>query len=102
MSDWEHLTRTDQNGFQIAIDNIYNAGVEIVKGIISGWNCTYRRGIKPTGYIGDIFGSLGGEPDFGFGSLSQGKRVEGAGLNLGLATVELNRRQYFGSRAMVR
>ena len=25
----------------------------------------YKQGIKATNYIGDIFGSLGGVPDFG-------------------------------------
>ncbi|KAK2608534.1 hypothetical protein QQS21_002880 [Conoideocrella luteorostrata] len=102
LSDWEHLTRTDQNGFMIAIDNVYNAGVEIVKGIVSDWNCTYKRGIKPSNYIGDIFGSLGGEPDFGFGSLTKGKKVQSGGYNVGLAAVEMGRRERFGLRAMLK
>jgi hypothetical protein len=63
----------DQNGFLIAIDNIYLAGVEIVKGVLKNWDCTFKKGIKPTNYIGDIFGSLGGEPDFGPGSQTGGK-----------------------------
>ena len=65
----------DQNGFVIAIDNIYNAGIEIVKGILADWDYTFKAGIKPTNYIGDIFGSLGGKPDFGLGSITGGKPV---------------------------
>ncbi|KAG6003185.1 hypothetical protein E4U21_002262, partial [Claviceps maximensis] len=96
LTDWEHLTRVDQNGFLIAIDNVYNAGIEIVKGIIANWTCTYSQGIKPSNYVGDIFGSLGGQPDFGFGSLTGGKRVEpGGGGDMRLAAVEMDRRERF-------
>jgi hypothetical protein len=70
---YEHLRVLDQNGFSIAIENIYYAGVEIVKGVLKKWDCSFAAGIKPTNYIGDIFGSLGGEPDFGPGSLTEGK-----------------------------
>jgi Purine nucleoside permease (NUP) len=57
----------------IAIDNIYNAGIEIVKGVLDNWSSVFEKGIKPTNYIGDIFGSIGGDPDFGPGSLTGGK-----------------------------
>ena len=40
----------------------------MVKGILSGWNSKFEAGIKPTNYIGDIFGTLGGTPDFGPGN----------------------------------
>ncbi|KND93812.1 Purine nucleoside permease [Tolypocladium ophioglossoides CBS 100239] len=102
LSDWQHLTNTNQNGFYIAIDNIYNAGIEIVKGIVKEWNCTFRRGISPANYIGDIFGSLGGRPDFGFGSLTGGKRVERAGRTGDLAKLEMERRGQFGPRAVTK
>ncbi|OAA52100.1 Purine nucleoside permease [Metarhizium rileyi] len=102
LSDWEHLKRTDQNGFLIAIENLYTAGINIVRGIIYDWNCTYRKGIEPTNYIGDIFGSLGGEPDFGFGSITKGKKVNPGGQNLGLAAVEMERRERFGPRAVLK
>jgi len=55
-----------------AIANIYAAGVKIAKGIVDDWDCTFEAGIKPTNYVGDIFGSLGGDPDFGPGSLTGG------------------------------
>lgn len=32
------------------------------------WESTFAKGIPATNYIGDIFGSLGGVPDFGPGS----------------------------------
>jgi purine nucleoside permease len=57
-----------QGAFEPAIQNIYLAGVKIVEGIIDGWNSTFAKGVKPTNYIGDIFGTLGGKPDFGPGS----------------------------------
>lgn len=76
-----------QDGFEIAIDNIYNAGVEIVKGVLNEWNCTFKDGVKPSNYIGDVFGSLGGEPDFGPGSITDGQGVLPAG-----ATGDLEKR----------
>ncbi|KAJ1563054.1 hypothetical protein HK405_003278 [Cladochytrium tenue] len=72
ISAYDHLLIVDQNGFEIAIENIYNAGVEIVKGILAEWDSTFEAGIEPGNYIGDIFGSLGGEPDFGLGSTTDG------------------------------
>jgi purine nucleoside permease len=73
---YEHLLINDQNGFEIAVENIYYAGVEILKGILSEWNCTFKAGVRPSNYIGDVFGSLGGEPDFGPGSITQGNAVQ--------------------------
>ena len=69
---FDNLRVADQNGFSIAIDNIYLAGVEIVRGILDGWHTTFRKGVEPENYIGDIFGSLGGKPDFGPGSTTNG------------------------------
>jgi Purine nucleoside permease (NUP) len=86
----------------IAIENLFNVGIGIVRGIVSDWNCTYQRGIEPTNYIGDIFGSLGEEPDFGFGSITEGKKIGAGGYNLGLANVEMERRKAFGLRAILK
>lgn len=52
-------------GFLPAIENIYFAGVKVVQGILNGWESQFEAGIKPTNYVGDIFGTLGGQPDFG-------------------------------------
>ena len=61
----ENLFWADQGGFEPAIQNIYLAGIKVVEGIIKGWEEKFKRGISPTNYIGDIFGTLGGTPDFG-------------------------------------
>lgn len=87
----------DQNGFVIAVDNIFNAGVEIVKGILAGWDGTFEAGIRPTNYVGDIFGSLGGTPDFGLGSITGGRRVLPGGK-----TGDLQRRGTAQARSLMR
>lgn len=61
----ENLFWADQGGFEPAIQNIYAAGIRVVQGILEGWEGTFREGVAPTNYIGDIFGTLGGTPDFG-------------------------------------
>jgi hypothetical protein len=55
-------------GFPPALVNLRLAGVKVVQGIIDGWEAMFERGIEPSNYVGDMFGSLGGEPDFGPGS----------------------------------
>ena len=67
-ADTENLLYTDQGGFDPAIANIYLAGIKVVEGILDGWDATFEKGIPAPNYIGDIFGSLGGMPDFGPGS----------------------------------
>lgn len=80
VSAYDHLLINDQGAFGIAIDNIFNAGVEIVRGILGEWDSTFKAGVQATNYIGDVFGSLGGEPDFGPGSLTDGEAIEPDGL----------------------
>ena len=63
-----NLFYANQGGFEPAIQNIYLAGIKVVQGILTEWDSTFSKGIKPSNYIGDIFGSLGGRPDFGPGS----------------------------------
>ncbi|EKM52554.1 uncharacterized protein PHACADRAFT_126450 [Phanerochaete carnosa HHB-10118-sp] len=60
-------------GFDISIQNIPAAGVPIVTGIVSKWESTFEKGIEPNNYIGDIIGSLGGDPNFGPGNIYGGK-----------------------------
>ncbi|KAL8833032.1 MAG: hypothetical protein Q9170_004560, partial [Blastenia crenularia] len=66
--DTVNLFYANQGGFEPAIQNIYLAGVKVVEGILGQWESTFKKGVKPANYIGDIFGSLGGVPDFGPGS----------------------------------
>jgi len=56
-------------GFEPSLLNLHIAGVKVVQAIVSEWKGTFEVGIKPTNYVGDIFGSLGGKPDFGPGSV---------------------------------
>ncbi|KAI0635324.1 purine nucleoside permease [Trametes polyzona] len=61
-------------GYAIAIRNIPAAGVPVVAGIVEHWEARFERGVRPRNYVGDIFGSLGGAPDFGPGSIFAGKQ----------------------------
>lgn len=58
----------ENQGYEPALRNIYLAGVKVVEGIMKEWTKQFEVGIKPSNYVGDIFGSLGGTPDFGTGS----------------------------------
>jgi purine nucleoside permease len=78
-----NLLYADQGGYTPAVENIYIAGVKVVQGILDGWNQTFAAGIEPTNYIGDIFGTLGGTPDFGPGPVAEPelkKRGMGSGM----------------------
>ena len=54
----------DSGGLVPALRNLYNTGVKTVDGILADWSLKFEEGIKPDNYVGDIFGSLGGKPDF--------------------------------------
>jgi purine nucleoside permease len=54
----------DHGGLEPSLENLYRVGSIVVKEIVKEWDTTYQEGIKATNYIGDIFGSLGGTPDF--------------------------------------
>jgi hypothetical protein len=60
-----NLWWAEQGAFNPSIANIYNAGIEVVKGILNGWDSTFAAGMNASNYIGDIFGTLGGTPNFG-------------------------------------
>ncbi|KAJ9631995.1 hypothetical protein H2203_000396 [Taxawa tesnikishii (nom. ined.)] len=64
-----NLFYAEQGAFEPAIQNIYLAGREVVQGILDGWNSTFAKGVNASNYVGDIFGTLGGTPDFGPGSI---------------------------------
>ncbi|KAI0088137.1 purine nucleoside permease [Irpex rosettiformis] len=63
----EHLFSSSP-GFLASIRNLHVAGAPVVLGIVEGWEKTFKRGVKPSNYVGDILGTLGGVPDFGPGS----------------------------------
>lgn len=62
-------------GIISSLENLRQAGVPIVQGIVNGWDHTFAKGVKPSNYIGDIFGSLGGQPPFGPGSIFGGRKA---------------------------
>ncbi|CAL3970465.1 unnamed protein product [Diplocarpon coronariae] len=64
----ENLFYSTQGAFDPAVRNIYLAGTPVIKGILGAWEKTFQKGVRPGNYIGDIYGTLGGVPDFGPGS----------------------------------
>jgi purine nucleoside permease len=56
---------TKHVGLEPALENLYWVGAVIVREILHDWKATFGHGIKATNYVGGIFGSLGGTPDFG-------------------------------------
>lgn len=67
-SDTFNLFYANQGGFGPSLTNIYLAGIKVVEGILGEWETVFEVGVNATNYVGDIFGSLGGTPDFGPGS----------------------------------
>ena len=65
VSTVQNLFYAEQGGFPPAIQNLYIAGIEVVQGILDGWDATFEAGIAADNYVGDIFATLGGTPDFG-------------------------------------
>ena len=76
VSDIDNLLYVDQGGFGPAIENIYLAGINVVEGILNQWGTTFAKGIKASNYIGDVFDTLGGKPDFGLPADFIAKREE--------------------------
>ncbi|KAF2859367.1 purine nucleoside permease [Piedraia hortae CBS 480.64] len=58
----------DQGAFRPSVENIYRAGIKIVEGIVGKWEGRFAEGVKAENYVGDIFATLGGQPDFGPGA----------------------------------
>ena len=54
----------DEGGLKPAVRNLYLSGIQIVREILDGWSDQFENGVKATNYIGDVYGSLGGTPDF--------------------------------------
>ncbi|CAO2656428.1 Nn.00g052310.m01.CDS01 [Neocucurbitaria sp. VM-36] len=64
-----NLFWANQGAFTPAVQNIYLAGVKVVEGILSKWDEVFDKGVNATNYVGDIFGTIGGTPDFGPGTI---------------------------------
>ncbi|RMD39972.1 hypothetical protein DV735_g5152, partial [Chaetothyriales sp. CBS 134920] len=65
ISPLQNLRYVDQGAFAPAVENIYRAGIKVVQGILDDWETTFEAGVTPTNYIGDIYNTLGGNPDYG-------------------------------------
>ncbi|VDB86989.1 unnamed protein product [Peniophora sp. CBMAI 1063] len=63
----DNLFNGQDAGYDAAVMNIYLAGVQVVQGILGGWNDTFADGVKPQNYVGDIRQTLNSTvaPDFG-------------------------------------
>ncbi|KZV63928.1 purine nucleoside permease [Peniophora sp. CONT] len=66
----DNLFNGQDAGYDAAVMNIYLAGVQVVQGILRGWNHTFADGVEPKNYVGDIRRTLKGTipPDFGPGA----------------------------------
>ncbi|KAG2180161.1 hypothetical protein INT43_003949 [Umbelopsis isabellina] len=58
-----NLVYAEQGAFEISLENLYIAGSPFVKDVVKNWH-EYEHGVKPSNYIGNIFGTLGGKMDF--------------------------------------
>lgn len=61
----EFFTNYPKGGFQHALDNLYFGAFPFVKDVVENWHSYDNDSCKPDNYVGNIFGSLGGKPDFG-------------------------------------
>lgn len=48
-----NLFWAEQGAFEPAVENLYLAGIEVVEGILGGWNGTFARGVNASNYIGE-------------------------------------------------
>ncbi|EER31234.1 hypothetical protein CTRG_04964 [Candida tropicalis MYA-3404] len=67
MSTYEYFFNRTDGGISASLDNLVIGGTPIIHDIIQNWDKVYEKGIKYTSknYVGDIFATLGGTPDFG-------------------------------------
>lgn len=85
MSCLDNLFYVPQGAFESAVGNLWGAGREVVRGIVGGWRRGegFERGVRERegGYVGDLFGSLGGKPDFGPGEVVGLNPVQQRGMD---------------------
>lgn len=79
-----------ESAFESSLINLYLAGIPVVQAIVDMWEETFEKGVEASNYVGDIYGSLGGQPDFGPGSVFGGdtaKARRALRRRMGLAAV---------------
>ncbi|KAL3470005.1 purine nucleoside permease [Aspergillus californicus] len=60
----DNLLYAEQGAFEPAVENLYRAGIEVVMGILGGWESGFKQGIEAQNYLGDILGTFGERADF--------------------------------------
>ncbi|KAG7664049.1 uncharacterized protein J8A68_002427 [[Candida] subhashii] len=70
MSALDFFFNGTTGGIEASLDNLVIAGTPIIHDILTNWETDYKNGNKyaSNNYIGDVYGTLGGTPDFGFDS----------------------------------
>lgn len=58
-----HLLEAEQGGFGVALENLYRAGMEIVRDVVGNWDGIYEEGIEARNYVGGLFNGVGGWED---------------------------------------
>lgn len=67
MSAYEYFFNRSDGGISASLENLVIAGTPIIHDIVQNWDKIYKSGEKYSSknYVGDIFATLGGKPDFG-------------------------------------
>ena len=62
-----YLIYVDSGGYELSFENMYKAGIEVVRDLRENWSSVWEAGVVAGNYVGDIFDSLNGSvrPDFG-------------------------------------
>ncbi|CAG8953919.1 hypothetical protein HYFRA_00010880, partial [Hymenoscyphus fraxineus] len=75
LSCLENLFNSTQGAFQPSLRNLYLAGEPVVRGILREWK-RFEGGVEAGNYVGDVWGSLGGRPEFGPGVMGSDNPVQ--------------------------
>lgn len=63
----DYFLNHPKGGIDHSLDNLYVGGWPFISDVIEHWEDIYSEGsaLRAENYVGDIFGTLGGKPDFG-------------------------------------
>ncbi|CAI5760696.1 unnamed protein product [Candida verbasci] len=66
MNAVDYFFNRKDGGIQASLDNLVIAGKPIITDIVKNWDKQYKNNkYSADNYVGDIFGTVGGKPDFG-------------------------------------
>ncbi|KAL2823865.1 purine nucleoside permease [Aspergillus cavernicola] len=60
-SAMDNLLYAEQGAFEPAVENLYRAGIQVVMGILRGWEGGFEGGVRAGNYLGDDLETLGGK-----------------------------------------